>query len=858
MSQKFEELHISVTPVGDDKYLVRTEQAPKGVLPAEEQVVWPVAGWLSQATKLMEDPLSMLMRLNDHPDSSSNSPTANSERTTLGNLVELGQELYQALFQGSLLDRLTSAQAIAHNQGNVLRLRLGLKGPHLPRLPWEVIHEETRAIATGKDLVFSRYQPTLAPVALPGNTGDRVKILMVLAAPTDRENLALKREAVHLQEDLKARWRSGTPVTGKPPQIQLDILEQPNREELTRALEQNNYQVLHYSGHSDVGAGGGELYLVNRKTGLSEVLTGNDLAGLLVNAGIRMAVFNSCRGAYTASSDPTDATGRRSLAEALVKRGVPGVLAMAERITDDVALTLTRLFYYNIKQGYPVDLSLNRARQGLMSAYGSHELYWALPVLYLHPEFDGYLTSEQETTGNPRTTVGDRPLPRQTSPIPQEIVAASSPSPFSTRNTSHSREALDFSIIPPSRTGIMTVQSPFAEDNPELFDEGDLEGVYEDIMYDELDEDEAVSVVSELFREMVGDIDPETDALHRQNSQVQKAFDILEETITEELPPTANTPPYSTENWPLPATDAPLSQPPPPQQKTLNTVKSFGYKWRVAFGAAVAIAIAGAGFWTGHTRFSATTPGPGTVFPPTASIALESTLSPGEQANFSQLQTPEVGKLAFAYFNEGDAIAGQKALEELLQPQRSALNYAEAVLSGVPEPHKFDSSITFLWGRLAWQAVLSGNPKYSLDDVRRYWTRAVQQEPNNPTYYNALGFAYYADGNFKKAEDAWMESLNLLEKMPLTGAKNSMRPESTPLESYDALTAYAGLSLVLSRSASALAPGDRAQVLNKAIKLRKIVLNADPLSFQPDALATDWMWPESALEDWRSLLMARE
>ncbi len=855
MSQKFEELHISVTPVGDDKYLVRTEQAPKGVLPAEEQVIWPVEGWLNQATKLMEDPLSMLMRLNDQPDSSSNSPTANSERTTLGNLVELGQELYQALFQGSLLDRMTSAQAIAHNQGNVLRLRLGLKGPHLPRLPWEVIHEETRAIATGKDLVFSRYQPTLAPVALPGNTGDRVKILMVLAAPTDRENLALKREAVHLQEDLKARWRSGTPVTGKPPQIQLDILEQPNREELTRALEQNHYQVLHYSGHSDVGAGGGELYLVNRKTGLSEVLTGNDLAGLLVNAGIRMAVFNSCRGAYTASSDPTDATGRRSLAEALVKRGVPGVLAMAERITDDVALTLTRLFYYNIKQGYPVDLSLNRARQGLMSAYGSHELYWALPVLYLHPEFDGYLTSAQETTGNPRTTGGDRPLPRQTAPIPQEIAAASSLSPFSPPGTSHSRDALDFSTIPPSRTGTMTVQSAFAEDDPELFDEGDLEGVYEDIMYDELDEDEAVSVVSELFREMVGETDPEADAVHRQNSQVQKAFDILEETITEELPPTVKTPPYSAQNWPLPATDAPLTQ---GRQNALNTVKSFGYKWRVAIGAAVAIAIAGAGFWTGQTRFSATTPGPNAIFPPTASIALESTLSPGEQANFSQLQTPEVGKLAFAYFNEGDAIAGQKALEELLQPQRSALNYAEAVLSGVPEPHKFDSSITFLWGRLAWQAVLSGNPKYSLDDVRRYWTRAVQQEPNNPTYYNALGFAYYADGNFKKAEDAWMESLKILEKMPLTGAKNSTTPESAPLESYDALTAYAGFSLILSRSASDLPPGDRAEVLNKAIKLRKIVLNADPLSFQPDALATDWMWPESALEDWRSLLMTRE
>ncbi len=855
MSQKFEELHISVTPVGDDKYLVRTEQAPKGVLPAEEQVVWPVEGWLRQAAKLMEDPLSMLMRLNDQPYPSPDSPTADLERATLGNLVELGQELYQALFQGSLLDRLTSAQAIAHNQGNVLRLRLGLKGAHLPRLPWEVIHEDTRAIATGKDLVFSRYQPTLAPVALPANTGDRVKILMVLAAPTDRENLALKREAIHLQEDLKARWRSGTPVTGKPPQIQLDILEQPNREELTRALEQNHYQVLHYSGHSDVGAGGGELYLVNRKTGLSEVLTGNDLAGLLVNAGIRMAVFNSCRGAYTASSDPTDATGRRCLAEVLVKRGVPGVLAMAERITDDVALTLTRLFYYNIKQGYPVDLSLNRARQGLMSAYGSHELYWALPVLYLHPEFDGYLTSEKTPLDNSGTTGGDRPITRKTSPIPQEIAASSSLSTHSPPTTPHSRESLDFGKIPPSRTGTMTVQSPYAEDETDLFDEGDLEGVYEDIMYDELDDDEAVSIVSELFREMVGETDPETDAVHRQQSQVQKAFDILQETITEELAPEATTAQQLPEEWPLPATDAPLTQKP---QTTSTARKSSGFKWRVAVGAAVAIAIAGAGFWIGQTRFSSTSSRLEALLPPTGSIALESPLSAGDRMNLSQLQTPEVGKLAFAYFNEGDAIAGQEAVEELLQPQRSALNYAEAVLSGVPEPHKFDSSITFLWGRLAWQAALSGNPKYSLDDVRRYWTRAIQQEPNNPTYYNALGFAYYADGNFKKAEDAWMESLKLLEKMPLMGAKNSTIPESTPLESYDALTAYAGFSLVMSRSVSNLPPGDRTQVLSKAIKLRKIVLSVDPLAFQPDALARQWMWPEAALEDWRSLLMERE
>ncbi|WP_346341722.1 CHAT domain-containing protein [[Phormidium] sp. ETS-05] len=439
MTQKFEELHISVTPIGDDEYLVRTEQAPKGVLPAEEQVTWPVGDWLRQARQLMDDPLLGLLRssgvdfvMEESWEGGWNSPEKNASHREVGlhgggvaaaqdlrtdksakhsyrggeetsnarTLVALGQQLYSALFQGSILDRLSRSQAIAHNQDSVLRLRLGLKDALLPRLPWEVLHEDSRPIATGKDVVFSRYQPTLAPMSVPEHPGGSLKILMVLAAPTDQENLALKKEAYQLSQQLSQPSPNGESVS-----MELEILEQPDRESLTLALEQNQYQVFHYAGHSDLGATGGELYLVNNKTGLTETLSGDDLAGLLVNNGIRLALFNSCRSSYSATSDLSDPAGGRNLAEVLVKRGIPGVLAMAERIPDEVALNLTRLFYKNLKQGYPVDLSLNRARQGLISTYGSDQLYWALPVLYLHQEFDGYLSDGESTTNLPRLDI---------------------------------------------------------------------------------------------------------------------------------------------------------------------------------------------------------------------------------------------------------------------------------------------------------------------------------------------------------------------------------------------------------------------------------------------------------------------
>ncbi len=393
MSQEF---ILSVTPVGNDEYLVRTERVAPGVPLAEEQVRWPIDEWLAISSQLMNDPLLGLLQ---GKAAKGSSPIAGRGMPRAGqnpdpNLVDLGQQLYSGLFQGNLRDSWTCARGIAQHRREVLQLRLGLKGRRLPRLPWEVLHAGDRPIATGTDVIFSRYQPGTSLFKqtrrLP-STGP-LKILMAIASPNDRDSLQLKREVLQLQQELQNRTASPLKNGWYAPEIELTILEQPDREQLTQALEQGHYQVLHYAGHSGLGARGGELYLVSNRTGLTETLSGDDLAGLLVNNGIQMAVFNSCRSAYGDPSDPAGDSPDRNLTEALVKRGIPAVLAMAERIPDDVALNLTRLFYRNLNQGYPVDLSLNRARAGLISAYGSHQLYWALPILYQHPEFDGYLT----------------------------------------------------------------------------------------------------------------------------------------------------------------------------------------------------------------------------------------------------------------------------------------------------------------------------------------------------------------------------------------------------------------------------------------------------------------------------------
>ncbi len=390
-----QEFHISITPLGENEYFVRTEKVPVGGLVAEEIVEWPVEQWLAQARHLFRDPLIDLLEGKSNSQVViPNQIVARSGEVVSPSLVALGQEMYQELFKDTLRDSWSCAQGIAHNRGEVLQLRLGTKDRRISSLPWEVLHVGDRPLATGTDIVFSRYQPNtcLRKSTRILTPEEPLKILMAIAAPTDKDSLQLEKEYEALQQELQKN--SGAT------QIHLDILRQPGREQLTQALEQGKYQVFHYAGHSNWGISGGEISLVSNITGLTESLSGKDLAGLLVNNGIQMAVFNSCRGAYNHVVHPTDEGAEINLAEAMVKRGIPGVLAMAERIPDDVSLILTRLFYRNLNQGYPIDLSLNRARQGLISAYGSHELYWALPVVYLHQEFGGYLIEQQNDSKN--------------------------------------------------------------------------------------------------------------------------------------------------------------------------------------------------------------------------------------------------------------------------------------------------------------------------------------------------------------------------------------------------------------------------------------------------------------------------
>ncbi|MBE9125484.1 CHAT domain-containing protein [Coleofasciculus sp. LEGE 07092] len=833
-----QEFHISVTPLGKDQYLVRIEDVAPGVPLAEEQVQWPVDEWLGKARQLMNDPLWGLFHgtIGGVDDIFASSMSNQSVNSSCLNLVALGQQLYNALFQGSLRDSWMMAQAIAQNQRQVLRLRLGLKGNRLPRLPWEVLYEGNRPLATGTDVAFSRYQPStglMRPLREPLYQANQpLKILMVIAGPSDQESLELAQEAAHLQEELKNRSRHELPA------IELTILEQPGREQLTQALEQGQYQVFHYAGHSSLGDSGGDVYLVSNKTGLTETLNGDDLAGLLANNGVQLAVFNSCRGAYTATSDPLDNGKDRNLAEALVKQGIPGVLAMAERIPDEVALTLTRLLYRNLNQGYPIDLSLSRARQGLISSYGSNQLYWALPVLYLHSKFDGFLTNVSDNHNNREERLL-LPEPSETSIVSSSQDTLFTPSPPLNSASFLEDELASETLYPLSGyddEGFNDWMNEVASD-----DEGDDPSIFIRGLLDQLDtpatSDE--SILPGLDAKNSGRTASDTEDWQFPNNE--RVTPPQESTVPIHPVPTTQSPPPQSANT---ATASASVQPSQPRRSRSGwqILRSLPRLWMVlGITGIVAIALLGAWFfWNRQPR-------PGDLFTdagsPVPSLPQSTDSKP---VDLAKADTSTVTNIAIEQFNRGNIAAGEEAVEALLD--RGALPQADAALAAIPPLQLERPAVSFLRGRLAWQAIQTGSENYNLDDVRRYWETAVKGQPDSAQYLNALGFAFYAEGDFERANNAWLDALTQIETEPAAGDAAEPPPNN------EALASYAGLALGFWKSAQEQPAPKRANLLNESSKLRQKVLQDEPVNFQPDALSKNWLWSEQAIQDWRSLL----
>ncbi|MFH7243479.1 MAG: CHAT domain-containing protein [Spirulina sp.] len=835
-----QEFHISITPVtGQDTYLLRTEAVAAGVPLAETQVTWPVADWLAQAEALLQDPLHQL--LSDASPGDRGSQGSESEIA-----IHLGQDLYQHLFQGRIRDSWVAAQGVAQHLQQPLRLRLGFKDSRLQSLPWELLYGEDRPLATGMDITLCRYYqgpntvdlatlPPLAPAPEP------LRVLMVVSAPSDQHRLSLTREIKPLMADLASPPSRPSPVAHpsvrlrQPLDIQITLLEQPGRAELVQALEQGNFQVLHYAGHSDASfdqgpndrdpsGSGGDLFLVNRHNGLTESLSGKELAGLLVNNGIWLAVFNSCRGAYTPNPDATSDWRLQNLVQALVARGVPGVIAMADRIPDDVAITFTQLLYRNLRQGYPADVCLSRVRQGLMAAHGSRQPLWMLPILYLRPGFDGYLFAAPEAHAEDLLeTLNLEEIDLDSGLIPPDY--STDPDISSLAQEVFSGHAA-LTTPPPSSSAIGDWLTDLDTSPPP-------------------EEDPVANLVQQLTA-------PTPDPLH---PSIQRPTD-----------PVAPSP--------VPPVDAPVDAPVPhrvvvvggstvpphpPQAKSWVAVlteaaaplrqalEAVPAPWRwglagvLAFGSAVALGVA-------------LRPNPGNLVRPPLSPDWESPRPPtdGNASNLTEGPISSSGNgvivlQAIQFLTTDRPAQARRSIEQLLD--QGDLAAAQSVLAAADADQLLDADLAFVRGRLLWQQAVLGDQGATPYDARRAWSQAIQAREDFPEAWVALGFAHYVLADNDLAIEAWETALRL-DQAQLRD-RNPDRPSQ--VASAFTTNAIAGLTMAYARRGEQTPdPAERQTALNRANDYLLMAINLDPTILDPRVLGLRWIWTPALIDTWRT------
>ena len=273
------------------------------------------------------------------------------------------------MFSGPVRECLERSRLVADSRDAGLRIRLRLPGA-LANIPWEYLYETRYGfLGLSPETALVRYLEMPAP-ARPFPISPPLRILAMISAPADVPGLEGEEEWGKLTGALDDLIRGGL--------VQVDRLESGTLAALQRPLRLRDYHVLHFIGHGgyDEDAQDGALALegADRQTRL---VTGRDL-GLMIRGhrSLRLVVLNACEGARSARDDPFG-----GVAQALVRQGIPAVIAMQFEISDPAALVFSQSFYQAIADGLPVDVATLEARRSMFA--DGNEVEWATPVLYL-------------------------------------------------------------------------------------------------------------------------------------------------------------------------------------------------------------------------------------------------------------------------------------------------------------------------------------------------------------------------------------------------------------------------------------------------------------------------------------------
>lgn len=289
--------------------------------------------------------------------------------TRVMDVKDYGKRLGDALFSGDVGRLFRQSLSSAKQQGSGLRVRLGLEAaPDLEPVPWEYLYDSE----LGRFLTLSSQTPIVRSLdALDVPAAVRVaaplRVLVMISSPSDLPALAVAHE-----EELLRATTADLVASGR---LELVVLTEATLIGLQRALL-DSFHVFHFIGHGgfDQGADEGVLVL-EREDGTGHRVGASRLGTLLHDAdAMQLVVLNACEGARTSGRDAFS-----GVAQALVRQGLPAVVAMQTEISDRAALVFSHEFYYFLTRGLPIDSAICEVRKAMATSDEASE--WGTAVL---------------------------------------------------------------------------------------------------------------------------------------------------------------------------------------------------------------------------------------------------------------------------------------------------------------------------------------------------------------------------------------------------------------------------------------------------------------------------------------------
>jgi len=283
-------------------------------------------------------------------------------------MIQFGVQLFDTLFQGDVRRLYDEART---RQGRRLELVLTSMIPWIAEKPWEFAYDPGRqSFLATEEVHFIRNVLTNVPSDPIFTSQGPLRILVAAAQPVGFGRLSIDQEMAVIRRGFQPLIEDGL--------VTIETLARATPGQIHGYLQTGSYQVVHFIGHGvyDEERGEGCLIFINEKgaeyplgeRAVREIFTGRNLSLLFLNA------CESGRGGR--------ADFNKGVAQSLVARGLPALVANQYSVLDSSATSFAKHFYWSLAQGMSLGQSAREARIAVNYSLHGEPIDWAVPVLY--------------------------------------------------------------------------------------------------------------------------------------------------------------------------------------------------------------------------------------------------------------------------------------------------------------------------------------------------------------------------------------------------------------------------------------------------------------------------------------------